>query len=343
MHRITIVTKLTLLLGTLATVIAVLATGALSALMIWQSEGRVRQMMITQTHEIIRNELMTSGGGIQLQKNDNGLQLSQVLREQNLSLIITSAELKPIARYGIYRNFAAEEMKDYLSADVTDSLPKMGKYRDVMSERHGMIDTFTAPLYSSDLLIGYLQTARLNDVLPMIYSSFGDALLLLIPGLWLVSVLIAGWASRLVLSPLTTLVKYMEHVEVDSTPRIIAVNKKLSPELMILVRAINQLLLRVASAIVHERELTDNISHELKTPLTRITTTLQTLATQVSGTVREKLRGVTDEAVQMGRTIETILSLARVKHTQTIYKPWNLLELVTELGREIVGEDRLRL
>lgn len=340
MQGLTIVTKLTLILGTLAMVIALLAAGAMAAIMTWQSERAVREKIVTETHNIITNELITTDGQIRLQKDDNGLQLSQTLRENNLSLLLTSKELRPIARYGIYRNFTAEELEVFINSVLTDPLEVTGIYRDVLSKQHGLFDTFTVPLYTGESLLGYLQVARVNDVLPMIYASFGDALVILTPILWVVSIAVAGWSSRLVLSPLTTLVKYMEHVEVDAKPRTIAITHKLGPELTTLVVTFNQLLAKVAETISRERELTENISHEIKTPLTRLSTTLQAIVGQVPVSIKPKIAELTRESLQMGRTVETILSIARAKLAPT-GKAWKLTTLIAELGRELEITDRL--
>lgn len=84
-------------------------------------------------------------------------------------------------------------------------------------------------------------------------------------------------------------------------------------ELAPVVSAINALLARVAEAIEHERRLTDNAAHELRTPLAALVAQLQ-VAQRGQGSAQggEALEKAHQGAMRMAHLIDQLLQLARV-------------------------------
>lgn len=87
----------------------------------------------------------------------------------------------------------------------------------------------------------------------------------------------------------------------------------LPPELQPLVASQNLLLERIAQAIERERCLTDNMAHELRSPLTAIKTCLQVARMTEGATAEQALSNAERGADRLQRTLEQLLLLARLE------------------------------
>jgi signal transduction histidine kinase len=87
----------------------------------------------------------------------------------------------------------------------------------------------------------------------------------------------------------------------------------LPSELQPLLDSQNQLLVRIAQTLERERRLTDDVAHELRSPLTAIKTHLQ-VASMTHGVARQySLAQAEAGADRLHRTLEQLLLLARVE------------------------------
>lgn len=84
-------------------------------------------------------------------------------------------------------------------------------------------------------------------------------------------------------------------------------------ELQPLVSSQNRLLERIAQAMERERCLTDNMAHELRSPLTVIKTSLQVARMTGGATAEQALANAEQGADRLQRTIEQLLLLARLE------------------------------
>lgn len=89
--------------------------------------------------------------------------------------------------------------------------------------------------------------------------------------------------------------------------------ERLPPELAPLVETQNQLFKRIAETLERERRLTDDVAHELRSPLTAIKTHLQVAAMTEGDTARHALAQAEVGTDRLHRTLEQLLMLARVE------------------------------
>src|SRR5699024_1270913 len=113
------------------------------------------------------------------------------------------------------------------------------------------------------------------------------------------------------LAPLRRLRRELAHRQADALTPLTPMN--LPSELRPLVQTLNQLLQRVAQAVLRERHFTDDAAHELRTPLTAVRTHLQ-VARITSGEESSRALAHADEgARRMQATLDQLLLLARVE------------------------------
>ncbi|WP_346799083.1 ATP-binding protein [Halomonas sp. Bachu 37] len=84
-------------------------------------------------------------------------------------------------------------------------------------------------------------------------------------------------------------------------------------EIRPLIETLNALLVRVQQAIVREQRFTNNAAHELRTPLTAIKTHLQVARRVGEEPAREALAHAEEGVERLTRTLEQLLTLARVE------------------------------
>lgn len=82
-------------------------------------------------------------------------------------------------------------------------------------------------------------------------------------------------------------------------------------EIAHLGRTLDTMLDRIAEALSAERRLTDEIAHELRTPLAVVLAEAELARTSATGEERESLEAIHDAALRMTSAIDTMLAVAR--------------------------------
>ncbi|ERS09536.1 hypothetical protein Q668_05340 [Alcanivorax sp. PN-3] len=130
----------------------------------------------------------------------------------------------------------------------------------------------------------------------------------LVAGL-LASLALVWWAVGRALRPVSSLHKQLTTRDLEDTrPLTLAPG---AGELAPMVASLNHWLAQSGRALTRERELTDNLAHELRTPLAAIRTQLQ-VARITSGEQAERALAAAEQAtVRLGGSLEQLLALAR--------------------------------
>lgn len=336
MWRLTLTTRLTLIVVLLSTLITTSVAMALSYIVFIQTENQIRDLLIEKTTHIVEDFLVLDNDQIQPKERPEGESLAGELRNYDLSLYIADKELNPLARYGIYRNLDVEQMQLFVNEETTNRLATLsiGSYADIEAASIGAYDTYTIPLIHQSTLIGFAQVAKPNDVLPLLKNSLKIGLLILLPLVWIVSLVAAGLSTRMALSPFHKLVSYMGKVNVNNPTQMIAIPLGLDYETSVLTRSFNGMMERVKKTLQRQRLLTENISHEFKTPLTQIATKIQVLADSMPKSVQKKITNIEKDVVDLGTKVDALLNLSLgdfAHNNTTAEKPWKLRKLLKEL------------
>jgi two-component system sensor histidine kinase QseC len=139
------------------------------------------------------------------------------------------------------------------------------------------------------------------------------ALRLLLPGVVVVLLLSAGvwFIVRRVTAPVISFSRSIDaRAPGDSTPVLV---DRLPSELLPVGHAVNRLLERVDEALLHERTLTADAAHELRTPLAALRAQAQVaLRAREAGERNEALRALIGGVDRATRLVQTVLALARL-------------------------------
>ena len=105
-----------------------------------------------------------------------------------------------------------------------------------------------------------------------------------------------------------------------------------------LAETLNKMLIRLAEAWEHQRELLSNVSHELRTPLTIISGYIQSIlrrGNNLSPTQTEALTTAASEADRTVQLLQDLLDLARLDSGRMKFQNENIL--LNDLIQEVVG------
>jgi len=136
------------------------------------------------------------------------------------------------------------------------------------------------------------------------------------PGFWLlpVIVIVLGIAMRRGMQPLNLLSQQVEALDLSRDQRIsdAHVPRELAP----MVTSINTLLDRQQAALERERNLANEVAHELRTPLASIVLQAQALESAPHGpgdavATRQALQRIGQDALHAGHVLDQLLALAR--------------------------------
>lgn len=312
MRKIGLSARLTMTVGILASGIVAIAAVSIGMLIYLQSEQQIRKQLSAASTVIINDYLMNDQGQVSLQKKDDGQSLVVLLRNMDMSLFLTNASGSAIAEYGIYRSISASDKSILFQAgDAGDTHnSSAGVYVDKEISQIGRLDTYTVPLRNGSAIIGYMQITRINNIWPIIMQSLLWALLIQLPVTWIAAVYVIRWGTRQTLAPLGQLVSTVETLDVDHLPENLSEPVRMDYDVRLLYQTFHVLMARIRSTLTRQKEISQNVSHEFKTPLTRVITRLALIVEKVSPEQRTIVEGAMQELVGLGQQVDGLLDMA---------------------------------
>ncbi|TSC87822.1 MAG: Periplasmic sensor signal transduction histidine kinase [Microgenomates group bacterium Gr01-1014_16] len=136
------------------------------------------------------------------------------------------------------------------------------------------------------------------------------------------------------LSPVSAMADKIARIESSDLSQRVAVPQT-SDALQELAVAFNSLLERLKQSIDRERQFIADVAHEMKTPLSTITSTAEIALTRPRAPVdyQKALQEVQTDAVKMATTLKNVLDLAWSQSTPSVnWQKFNLSETVGELA-----------
>lgn len=291
MGKIKILTKLTWGIVILTTMMVVMTTLGIAYGVYFVTETRVRDELISDVNNVITNNLRIVDGQIKQKDQLDGQTLGVVLRGKELSALIVTSKGEVLARYGIYRDLPDDQL-------IVEPIDK-GSYGDLPIANYGLFDIYTAPIKAGSDVFGYLRMARQNTEIEILKSAIWAVVLVLLPLSWSLSLIFSYFLAKRITDPMTKLVKHLESIKPESMQQIVD-SPKMDYEVSVVSQAINSLIKRLKENLRRERQITENISHEFKTPLTRIASDLQV----------GKIKEAESQILELGGNVDALLSLA---------------------------------
>ncbi len=170
------------------------------------------------------------------------------------------------------------------------------------------------PIFNdSGQLIGQLDIGLPQAESTLILSNLQLTMIIAFPLMLLVFFMVTSWAASRGIAPVQQLIKTTGKIgDKNINTRIPLPSHK--DEIYQLTCTINELLDRIEVSLNREKQITADISHELRTPVTGIRGNLEVLIrkTREPAHYEEKIRGVIGDVDSLNRIIDQMLQLSRL-------------------------------
>ena len=270
----------------------------------WFSLRGMRNELQDVAKEMVTNRLLVEDGEIKFRLDEEKRTLSGYLRDENMSAEIWDSSNKIIAKYGVFQN--ESEIINYHPEN------RETKYDDFWAASGERYLTLSVPVLSQGKKMGQLVLA-----IPMLMlGRFAEMGLVLISVVLVLSLLLSWPLSQqlvgVVFRSLDEVVAAMEGAGIENLKNKIYYNGSDSDEIGILVKTYNRLLDRLAEGLEKQKSFISNASHELKTPLARIVSTLEVMKLDLKeAEQQEKIVFLRDELLQLSKKVDGLLLLSR--------------------------------
>ncbi len=165
----------------------------------------------------------------------------------------------------------------------------------------------------SGKLLGQFDIGILRGESSMVLANLRLTLCIAFPLMLLVFYLATSWAASRSIAPVQQLIKATQTISYSNiSTRLPLPSHK--DEIHQLGTTINELLGRIEMSLTREKQITADISHELRTPITSIRGTLEVLIrkTREPQQYEEKIQQVIGEVDAMNKIIDQLLQLSRL-------------------------------
>ncbi len=191
---------------------------------------------------------------------------------------------------------------------------------------------YTTPVFEGDMVLYIVQVARPMSLVDSAVENLFRIMTLLVPLTSLSTALFGFFLARLTLNPVAQMIQSIHQITEDNLRRRV-VEPDTHDEVQRMAQTFNGLLDRLEKAFTSQRQLLQDISHELKTPLTILKGELEVTLKKIRSAREYEtiLCSSLEEIERMHRLIESLLLLSKLESTETLphMDRLNLGELVT--------------
>ncbi|MBP0726841.1 HAMP domain-containing histidine kinase [Bacillus sp. RG28] len=219
--------------------------------------------------------------------------------------------------------------------------PKFTKHEESellpFSEHQNLV--VRVPIHLNHQVIGTLEIGELltglegrKDLLLAIMAT--------VTGISVILSLLAGrWLSNFIMNPIKSMISTMEDIEQSGVPKKILIQNETKDELQKMATTFNRMIEKLQENIDKQRQFISDASHELKTPLTVISSfanLLRRRGIKDEEIAKEAIESIYSEANRMQDLTKTLLNLAESEHLEGIEKqPINLVALCTTILNQL--------
>ncbi len=193
------------------------------------------------------------------------------------------------------------------------------------------------PLYDELEVIGSLEITRKLSLLDNYLQVLVAALTVTSAGAVFFAIFGTYWFTSKLTAPIQTMVQTMREIDRSGKLRMIEIKEKEeSAELLQLIRAFNQMIERLDRTFAGQKQFVADASHELKTPLTVISSyagMLKRWGRDDSSIRDEAIEAIAKESERMQNLIKSMLMLAEADQEDWL-KPevFDVVQLTDELS-----------
>lgn len=278
------------------------------------SAKQLKSDFVREMGEIISNHLTFENNVIEFIRDNKGGSLREYLITENMSAVFLDDKGSLVRRYGLFALESKSEEEILFPKIISSFTGNQNTYEETVMWNSQSMRVFAVPLRAHDQTLGYMILGRsLTD-----FFSFSNTVFLLFISLLFInlfaSFVVGYFLAKKVLNPLRSIVKTVSKIDLDHIDARVFVDGHPKDEIVLLSQDINHMLSRLEETSEKQRAFIANASHELKTPLTRVISTLQVLHPG-SADLEKKLHHMTDELFLLNGLLDQLLLLSKMQKT----------------------------
>lgn len=227
--------------------------------------------------------------------------------------------------------------KELLTLPVVASSTVMSETRHINGQR---IIYLAVPLFEQGHFLGTIEAARKLTVLDSYLQILVGALSVTSVGAVVFAIFGTFWFTSRLTGPIGQMVQTMREIDRSGKLQVVKLSgREESVELQQLVRAFNQMIERLDRTIEHQKHFVADASHELKTPLTVISSYADMLKRwgRDNAEVRdEAIEAISKETERLQNLIRSMLTLAEAEQdTWLIMDRFDVYDVIRELSETL--------
>jgi len=137
----------------------------------------------------------------------------------------------------------------------------------------------------------------------------------------ILSMMAGRWLTRIIMNPITSMITTMEDIEKSGVPKKILIKNETKDELHKMASTFNRMISRLQDNIEKQKQFVSDASHELKTPITVISSfanLLRRRGFKNEEMATEAIETIYSEANRMQDLTKTLLTLAESENLKNI-------------------------
>lgn len=245
---------------------------ALHILLVYQ----IQKDVSIEASNALRNHIAINKEAITVIKDKNGDPLSDEVIETNVSVLLLDNDLKVIKGYGLLElyNLGDQESVKIISKIAKDAQTFEKSYTNKISWRGQNLSVYIAPIKNGAKNYGTIVAAKSLSQVESLEGIIFLILIVLSGGSSIASLFLSRLLVGKIFKPIKNLTDIISKTHLDKLEKIINISGPKSDDLVVLGDKFNEMIIRLKSMSEQQKEFLANVSHELKTPLSRAISSL---------------------------------------------------------------------
>ena len=294
------------------------------------------------SQEIINNYLVFDRGKINFRIDETGLSLKAYLTTEGHPALFIDEKQNILRTYGL---FAIEEKdhKDELQKliSLSDETQKKGKVREkTIVWENQEIKIKIVPLLYQKNIVGVLILGKSLSDLAEFKSVVLITFFVMTATSLIGSLLLGNFLSNMAFRPIVKIQHTIEDIDLDRLDKQVAIEGHPNDETVLLARKFNDMISRLHEASIRQKDFIANASHELKTPLARMISSIDVMFYGSKDIQKQDLQIIRNELFSLNELIEKLLLLAKLnanKHINSNPHKINPETMITSISEQLMS------
>jgi signal transduction histidine kinase len=314
MHRLTTKQRLSLIFGSYVFSFIVIIAIAVYYLMQTVVISELKSQSVLLANEIINNFLSIDGNKLMLDQKEES-HIEEELAETNSSALLFDSSLNVLFGYGSFSFFNqtdTENAKNIIVFTRQISASNQVSTTTLIWRNQKMLLT-AVPVSSKDNIFGILIIGKPVASITQLGNTIGIAFTVLAVFSFAGSVVLGNILVKNALKPLQHLARTINSISLESLRKANPLDGSQEDEIVQLVQKFNTMVERIEGMSQQQKDFISHASHELKTPIASIASSLELLSLDAPKYAK-KIDEIRRTLFEMNALLDQLMQLSRLQN-----------------------------